>query len=61
MFVVSEELALLFCTPLSRRKLAGAEALNAGLERAILSRRNAYRGNAISNVGGWQSLSDLLD
>jgi uncharacterized protein (TIGR02466 family) len=61
MFVVSDELALVFCTPLAMRKLASAVALNVGLERAILRRRGEHQGNAISNIGGWQSLPDLLD
>mgnify|MGYP001402953691 CR=1 FL=1 len=61
MFALSHELSLVFSTPLSLRTVQGAAVLNAGLERAILSRRQSYGGNRISNIGGWQSLPDLLD
>ena len=61
MFALNHELSLVFSTPLSLRTVKGAPALNAGLERAIQDRRRLYGGNRISNVGGWQSLPDLLD
>jgi uncharacterized protein (TIGR02466 family) len=61
MFALNHEISLAFATPLSLRTVRGAPALNAGLQRAILSRRQNSPGNRISNIGGWQSLPDLLD
>jgi uncharacterized protein (TIGR02466 family) len=61
MFALDHELSLVFSTPLSLRTVKAPLALNAGLERAILSRRQKNGGNRISNIGGWQSLPDLLD
>jgi hypothetical protein len=61
MLAINQELSLIFATPLSIRTVAGAAALNTGLERAILARRQQYRGKQLSNIGGWQSLPDLLD
>ena len=43
------------------RMVAGAEDINAGLAPAILARREKDQGNRISNVGGWQSRSDVLE
>ena len=61
MFALNHEISLAFSTPLSLRSIQGAAAINAGLERAILSRRQNSPGNRISNIGGWQSLPDLLE
>jgi uncharacterized protein (TIGR02466 family) len=61
MFALNHELSLVFSTPLSLRTVQNAATLNTGLERAILTRRQTYGGNRISNIGGWQSLPDLLD
>jgi uncharacterized protein (TIGR02466 family) len=61
MFALNHELSLIFSTPLSLRTVKGAATLNAGLEHAILERRRLHGGNRISNIGGWQSLPDLLD
>src|SRR5215831_12259708 len=58
---ITSELSSAFGTPISIRMVADAERINTGLERAILKRRENGRGNRISNVGGWQSLPDLLD
>jgi len=58
---ISPELSLTFGTPLSIRGVVNAPALNQGLEQAILDRFQNGRGNRISNIGGWQSLPDLLD
>ena len=58
---ISPEVSSAFGTPISLRTLATAEVLNRGLERAILMRAERGEANRISNVGGWQSLSDLLD
>jgi len=62
MFVpISPELSVVFGTPISLRTVPGAAAINAGLERAVLDRRARDQGNRISNVGGWQSVPDLMD
>jgi uncharacterized protein (TIGR02466 family) len=61
MFALNHEISLAFSTPLSLRTVRDAAALNMGLQRAILSRRHNSPGNRISNIGGWQSLPDLLD
>src|SRR5262245_53061210 len=58
---ITPELSSAFGTPISIRMVANAEQINTGLERAILKRRENDRGNRISNVGGWQSLPDVLD
>jgi len=58
---ITSELSSAFGTPISIRMVADAERINTGLERAILKRRENGRGNRISNVGGWQSLPDLVD
>ena len=58
---VTPELAMVFGTPMAFRTVANAAALNEGLERAILMRAQSQSGNTISNIGGWQSQTDLLD
>jgi uncharacterized protein (TIGR02466 family) len=58
---ITPELSSAFGTPISIRMVAGAEKINAGLAPAILKRRENDQGNRISNVGGWQSRSDLLE
>jgi len=58
---VDPELSLIFPTPLFRRQLPQAEAMNTGLERAILARMQAGSGARMSNVGGWHSAGELLD
>jgi len=58
---ISPELSSAFGTPILRRGVASAATLNVGLERAILARAQRGAANRISNVGGWQSLPDLLD
>src|SRR5262249_21837961 len=60
MVALTPELSLIFATPIVFRNVANAEALNAGLERAILARRQADGGRKVSNVGGWQSQLDLM-
>jgi uncharacterized protein (TIGR02466 family) len=62
MFVqISPELSVIFGTPFSVRRVANAAAINPGIERAVLTRREHEQSNRISNVGGWQSRPDLLD
>ena len=58
---ITPELSVAFGTPISLRAVPNAAALNEGLERAILARREMGEANRISNIGGWQSLPDLLD
>lgn len=58
---VTPELSLVFGTPMAVRTVSNVQALNAGLERAILARAQSIDGNLISNVGGWQSPIDFLD
>lgn len=60
MFALNQDLSFVFVTPLWLRTIKSAQAINAGLERAILTRRQRSAGNRISNVGGWQSSPDLL-
>jgi uncharacterized protein (TIGR02466 family) len=58
---ITPELSLVFGTPMAIRTVPDFPALNASLERAILSRVPSAIGTHISNVGGWQSLTDFLD
>jgi hypothetical protein len=58
---ITPEVSSAFGTPILKRAVASATALNVGLERAILARAQKGAANRISNVGGWQSLPDLLD
>ena len=58
---ISPEVSSAFGTPISMRAVPSAAMLNAGLERAILSRAQQGEANRISNIGGWQSLPDLMD
>ncbi len=58
---ITPELSVAFGTPISMRMVANPAALNEPLERAILARRAKGEANRISNIGGWQSMPDLLD
>ncbi len=58
---LAPELSVVFGTPLSVRSVGNASEINPGLEQAILACRERGQANRISNVGGWQSLPDLLD
>lgn len=58
---LGNDVSLLFATPLLRRQMPGAEEINNGLRTAILARAAAEPGVRISNKGGWQSKTDLLD
>ena len=58
---ISPELSSAFGTPISGRGGPSAATRNPGLERAVLARAQRGAANRISNVGGWQSLPDLLD
>jgi uncharacterized protein (TIGR02466 family) len=50
-----------FCTPIARFSVPNAESLNAILEPAILKREHESSGIKKTNVGGWQSMGELLD
>lgn len=58
---LGNDLTLLFATPLLRRQMPGAPSINPGLQTAILARAAAEPGVRISNKGGWQSKTDLLE
>jgi uncharacterized protein (TIGR02466 family) len=58
---ITPELSVVFGTPMVVRTVPNFLTLNAGLERAILSRAQSGIGTRVSNVGGWQSLWDFLD
>lgn len=59
---ITPEISAAFGTPILKRTVASAAAINVGLERAILSRaQQGVPSRIISNAGGWQSLPDLLD
>jgi uncharacterized protein (TIGR02466 family) len=58
---VSNELALLFATPLLRRTVPEAARINPGLRAEVIRRSASDPGVRISNRGGWQSKTDLLD
>lgn len=58
---LGSDLALLFATPLLRRTMPGAAAINAGLRAEVIRRATSEPGVRISNRGGWQSKTDLLE
>ena len=58
---ITPELSMVFGTPIAVRTVPNFQTLNAGLERAIFARAQSDSGNQISNIGGWQSLTDFLD
>jgi uncharacterized protein (TIGR02466 family) len=58
---ISPELSSAFGTPILLHMVSSAVVLNSGLERAILTRAQRGEANRISNIGGWQSLPDVLD
>lgn len=58
---LDSDLALLFATPLLRRTMPGAAAINAGLRAEVMRRAASEPGVRVSNRGGWQSKTDLLE
>ena len=50
----------LFGTPVITARVAGADALNAALEAAILARRADDPGITRTNIGGWHSQNDFF-
>lgn len=59
--IVSDDLVLVFPTPIIKRTVPGAEAINRRLSEIVLEREERDLGEAKSNQGGWQSKADLLD
>lgn len=60
--LASDDLNLLWATPIHVRQLAGAEELNARLESEILDLQAVDPGAPrTSNYGGWESNDDLFD
>ncbi len=62
---LGEDIILTYATPVMLHRVPNAGPLNEGLKRVLLARERAARtqaggGVSISNVGGWQSKSDLL-
>ena len=51
----------LFATPVAAVEMPGAAALNAGLERAILRRRETTPSIQASNAGGWHSDREIAE
>ncbi|MDB5693393.1 MAG: hypothetical protein JWO81_2456 [Alphaproteobacteria bacterium] len=56
----NSRLDLAFATPVIVDRVDNAEAINAALEPLILARRQADKGIARSNLGGWHSDTGLL-
>lgn len=59
--VVSEDLVLIFPTPVVRKTIPGADSVNQRLGEIVLDHANRDPGAKKSNQGGWQSKTDLLD
>lgn len=58
---LSDDFVLIFPTPLIKRAIPGAEAVNQRLSELILERASQEPGVQQTNRGGWQSKTDLLD
>jgi uncharacterized protein (TIGR02466 family) len=58
---LDNDLALLFATPMLRRTMPEAASVNPGLRAEVIRRAAAEPGVRVSNRGGWQSRTDLLD
>ena len=54
------DVLLAFPTPILRRQIPGAEAVNPALRRLVLERRDGDQGQRRSNAGDWHSREDLL-
>lgn len=55
------EIQSLFPTQVAVLRLPDAAQINPGLEKAVLNRENSGRGGKRSNIGGWQSVDNLID
>lgn len=51
----------LFPTPVARIQLPNAEVINPGLEKIILEHEARDPSGTRSNIGGWQSVDNLVD
>lgn len=58
---LSQEISLIFNTPIIQMAIPNHEALNEGLKRLILDREKKEPSAQISNRGGWHSTGNLLD
>jgi uncharacterized protein (TIGR02466 family) len=58
---LGNDLALLFATPLLRRALPNAAQINPGLRAEVIRRAGSEPGVRVSNRGGWQSPTNLLE
>ena len=56
-----QDIFLGFSTPLLRQVIPETEGLNRELSKIILDRAATESSDAISNVGGWQSNSNLFE
>lgn len=59
-FRVEQNLMSAFPTPIGRVQVKQAESINPGLKAYILQKEKEAPSRARSNLGGWQSRSDLL-
>lgn len=55
------EVRSLFPTPVACFQVPNANAINSGLEKAVLSREESGQGGKRSNIGGWQSVDNLIE
>src|SRR5437868_4986662 len=58
--ISSPQAASLFDTPVIVDQMPAAEALNEKLKGIILERQSADEGTQLSNIGGWQSDTQML-
>jgi len=58
---VAEDLVLAFPTPIIKKTMPGAAAVNRRLSEIVLERAGRDQGASRSNQGGWHSKGDLLD
>lgn len=59
--IVTDDLQLLWATPLFTRRHAGADPLNAALRDEVAALQAADEGVRRSNYGGWQSAGNLFE
>lgn len=55
------EIESLFATPVAITPMPDAENINAGLRKTILDRAENHPSTSHSNLGGWQSTTDLAE
>ena len=54
------DLMLAYATPIVNTNVGGTEALNAGLKKIILEKKESEKGIRKSNAGGWHSETDFF-